>query len=143
MWKKENIEQVFINYKPQAEKLLQNTDKVKQLLHQAIEKAKQNDGIIGESVRNLELIFEMFRDWLKGEYQHVPKRSLMTIAVTLLYFVSVADFVPDFFIGIGLVDDAAVIAYAVKHIQSDLEQYKIWKQEQNQSPITIDTSKST
>ena len=142
MWKKENIEQVFINYKPQAEKLLQNTDKVKQLLHQAIEKAKQNDGIIGESVRNLELTFDMFRDWLKGEYE-LPKRSLVTIAVTLLYFVSVVDFIPDLFIAIGLVDDAAVIAYAMKNIQADLEQYKIWKHEQNQSPITIDIPKST
>ncbi|HWO96782.1 MAG TPA: YkvA family protein [Bacillus sp. (in: firmicutes)] len=142
MWKKENIDQVFIKYKPQAEKLLQNTDKVKQLLHQAIEKAKQNDGIIGESVRNLELTFDMFRDWLKGEYE-LPKRSLVTIAVTLLYFVSVVDFIPDLFIAIGLVDDAAVIAYAMKNIQSDLEQYKRWKHEQNQSPIIIDIPKST
>lgn len=131
MWKKEKIEQVFINYKPQAEKLLQNTDKIKQLLHQAIEKAKQNEGIIGESVRNLELTFEMFRDWLKGDYQHVPKRSLVTIAVTLLYFVSTVDFIPDFLVGIGLVDDAAIIAYAMKHIRTDLEQYKIWKQGQS------------
>jgi uncharacterized membrane protein YkvA (DUF1232 family) len=138
MWTKQNLEKVFIKYKPQAEKLLQNTDKVKHLLQQTIDKAKKNDGIIGESVRNLELTFDMFRDWLKGDYQDVPTRSLVTIVVTFLYFVSVVDFIPDILIGIGLVDDAAVIAYAMKQIQKDLDQYKIWKQAREQQRITID-----
>lgn len=127
MWTQEKVEQVFSQYKPRAEKLLQNTERVKKLLQQAIEKAKQNDGILGESVRQLELTFEMFRDWLTGAYTHVPKRSLITIAVALLYFVSVVDFIPDLLMGIGLADDAAVIAYAMKHIQADLEKYKLWK----------------
>ncbi|MFC3884387.1 YkvA family protein [Bacillus songklensis] len=139
MWTKQDLEKVFIKYKPQAEKLLQNTDKVKHLLQQAIDKAKKNDGIIGESVRNLELTFDMFRDWLKGDYRDVPTRSLVTIVVTLLYFVSVVDFIPDFLIGIGLVDDAAVIAYAVKQIQKDLDKYKLWKHEKNRlEHMTID-----
>jgi uncharacterized membrane protein YkvA (DUF1232 family) len=128
MWTQEKVEQVFSKYKPQAEKLLQNTERVKKLLLQAIEKAKQNKGVIGESVRQLELTFEMFRDWLTGAYTHVPKRSLVTIAIALLYFVSVVDFIPDLLLGIGLADDAAVLAYAMKHIQTDLEKYKAWKE---------------
>lgn len=139
MWTKQDLERAFSKYKPQAEKLLQNTEKAKQLLQQAVDKAKKNDGMIGESLRNLELTFEMFRDWLKGDYQNVPTRSLVTIAVALLYFVSAVDFIPDILIGIGLVDDAAVIAYAIKHIQRDLDQYKLWKQRREQQErITID-----
>lgn len=42
------------------------------------------------------------------------------------------DLIPDFLIGLGFGDDAAVLVFVFKQISNDLEDYKIWKAEQNQ-----------
>ena len=47
-------------------------------------------------------------------------------SVGLIYLVTPIDLIPDFAIG-GFIDDAAVIAYILKKIQTELEIYKEWK----------------
>jgi uncharacterized membrane protein YkvA (DUF1232 family) len=37
-----------------------------------------------------------------------------------------ADLFPDFILGVGYLDDAAVIAFCLKLVEQDLEKYKQW-----------------
>jgi uncharacterized membrane protein YkvA (DUF1232 family) len=45
----------------------------------------------------------------------------------LAYVLLPDDVIPDFFPGIGKVDDAAVIAACIVLIRKDLQKYKTWK----------------
>ncbi len=47
----------------------------------------------------------------------------------LIYFVSPVDLIPDMIPGVGYVDDAAVIAFALTMVGDDLEDYKNWRTE--------------
>lgn len=38
---------------------------------------------------------------------------------------------PDFILGAGYIDDAAVIAFVIKRVTTDLEKFRIWKEANN------------
>ncbi len=42
---------------------------------------------------------------------------------------------PDWIIGVGLIDDAIVLDYIIKQINSDLEKYEIWKRESDSGAV--------
>jgi uncharacterized membrane protein YkvA (DUF1232 family) len=69
---------------------------------------------------------------------------LLTVAGTLLYVLSPIDLVPDFLFLIGVLDDFAVISFAMKQIEKDINQYKGWFQSQKR-PLELpeDTLSST
>ena len=45
----------------------------------------------------------------------------------VVYFVSLIDLIPDFIVGVGLVDDVAVIGWVLKSIKKDLEEFREWE----------------
>jgi uncharacterized membrane protein YkvA (DUF1232 family) len=75
----------------------------------------------------LHLLFDLVTAWRKGEYRKIPKGSIVMVIATIIYFVSPIDLVPDFLVGLGILDDAAVIGFTLKQISSDLEKFKLWK----------------
>jgi len=74
----------------------------------------------------LELLFSMLIDSFNSKYP-LPKKTVLVITFALLYLISPVDFSPDIFPVIGLVDDAAVLAFAFSLIKEDLEKYRAWK----------------
>jgi uncharacterized membrane protein YkvA (DUF1232 family) len=126
-------------YTPKAKALLQDKEKSKELLANVSTKASDNKGKLAEIWSDLQLMVNMLRDWRKGAYKRLPKKSLLMIAATFLYFLSPIDFVPDFLPG-GLLDDAALIAFTFTQIQSDVATYKEWKNQQSFETITTDFS---
>lgn len=110
------------------------------LLRKTMEKAQNSkvpfiDGVL----EKVHLLFSMFKDWIKGEYTDIPKSALAAIILGLLYFASPIDFIPDFLVGLGFIDDAAVIVFVVKQISKDLKKYKKWKLN-SENIIDIDPS---
>ena len=63
----------------------------------------------------------------KGNYRQIPFKSLAAIVIAILYFAAPLDLIPDFIIGIGYIDDAMVINFALEIIHRDLMDYKNWK----------------
>ncbi|WP_026695118.1 YkvA family protein [Peribacillus kribbensis] len=120
-------EKVFRRFLPKASHYTDNKDKVFVLLKEAAVKASAEKGNLGEAWESLQLLFQMVRSWLKGEYQ-IPKKSLVTILAAILYFVIPIDTIPDFILGFGLIDDAAVIGFAVKKVMGELDNFKLWKE---------------
>jgi len=127
---KEHYEQGYKEYETQAEEYLHDKGKAEGLLNQAIAKATTKKGALDDVWERLQLLFEAFRSWIKGDYKSIPTRSIITIIATILYFVNPLDLIPDFIVGLGLVDDAAVIAFAMKQINNDLDSFKEWKEKQ-------------
>ncbi|SNZ16350.1 Uncharacterized membrane protein YkvA, DUF1232 family [Terribacillus aidingensis] len=126
-------------YTPKAKALLQDKEKSKELLANVSTKASDNKGKLAEIWSDLQLMVNILRDWRKGTYKQLPKKSLLMIAATFLYFLSPIDFVPDFLPG-GLLDDVALIGFTFTQIQSDVAAYKEWKNQQPIKTTSIDIS---
>ncbi|MFP4662709.1 MAG: YkvA family protein [Halanaerobiales bacterium] len=121
----------FKKYKTRAREYIDNKEKAKKLIKKTkdkLNKIEQDGGPFEKVVGDLKLLLGALNDWIRGNYREVPSGSLMMIAGALLYFVAIVDLIPDFILGAGYMDDAAVLAFVVKQIHADLDRYKEWKE---------------
>ena len=122
----------YKRYQKRADDYLNDKDKAMNLLDNAKEKAEKRKGPLHDTWEKIQLFFSVFEDWIKGRYKKIPVRSIVMITVGIIYFVMPLDIIPDFLIGLGFADDAAVLVFVFKQISNDLEDYKIWKEEQEE-----------
>lgn len=115
-------------FKTRAKDYINNKEKVNELLEEAILKANRKRSVLSEVWDKLQLLFDIVRDWVKGRYKGIPTGSILMIIVGLIYFISPIDIVPDFIVGMGFLDDAAVLGFIINQIKSDLETYKAWRE---------------
>ncbi|SER27287.1 Uncharacterized membrane protein YkvA, DUF1232 family [Gracilibacillus ureilyticus] len=123
-----NYKYGYRKYLSRAKEYIADKKKSGTLLKEAAEKAESKQGMLGEVWEKLQLLFEVFRAWIKGEYKEIPKASIIMIVATIIYFVTPIDLVPDFIAGLGFFDDAAVIGFVIKQISKDLDTFKDWKE---------------
>lgn len=57
----------------------------------------------------------------------MPTRVIAAAAAALLYVISSLDAVPDILPGLGLLDDAAVVAFVVAQLRNEIGNYAAWK----------------
>jgi uncharacterized membrane protein YkvA (DUF1232 family) len=69
------------------------------------------------------LVLELLEDVQNGTYRELRWYSLPVAAAALLYAVSPADLVPDALPWVGVLDDVAVVALAVRLLRNDLRAY--------------------
>lgn len=123
----------FEHYRRRAETLLQNPGRVQKLLVSASRK-QANAG--GDKLREMRVqlttAIALFNAWLVGDYRQVSNKTLVILLAALLYFVMPLDVVPDFLLGWGLIDDAAVLSYAFLQLRTEIAAFQVWR-EQNQS----------
>ena len=89
---------------------------------------------VGRFFGKIKLFIEMVKEYFRGNYREVPVKTIILITAALIYLVSPADAIPDFIIGIGFVDDGAVIAYVFSSLSEDIESFKSWKEEKDKGP---------
>lgn len=65
--------------------------------------------------------------WGRGEYRQLPLASVIAIVGTLVYFVMPLDAIPDPILGLGFIDDIAVMRYAWGHIKKDIDSFLLWE----------------
>ena len=73
---------------------------------------------------HLTLMTNYVKDVASGRYKEYNKIHLTLIVAAILYVVSPLDIIPDFLIVAGLVDDAAIIAWAFNEMSKELSKYK-------------------
>ncbi|WHY68484.1 YkvA family protein [Neobacillus sp. SuZ13] len=123
-------------YTNEAKEYLLNPQKTEGLLNKALKMANEKKGSLGEVWEKLQLFFELVKSYSKGEYKNVSPSTILTVIGTLLYFVSPLDLVPDFIIGLGILDDAALIGFTVKKISTELDAFSKWKRAfSNENPL--------
>lgn len=111
----------------------------------SIEKVNQRSKDIENKLPKLKTMLEhakvmlsLVKDYWKGEYREVPYWAIAAAALALLYVLNPADLFPDIIIGVGYVDDAAVIAFCLKLVQHELDKYQQWKLDQAKDGKVID-----
>ncbi len=83
--------------------------------------------LLARVVQNFKLLFPLIRDYLKGTYRDVSVKSIVIFIVALAYLISPIDLIPDYIIGLGQIDDAAVLGLSLYFLEKDLMKYKRWK----------------
>jgi uncharacterized membrane protein YkvA (DUF1232 family) len=121
------LEKEQTKYNIEAKDYLDNQQKTQSLLNKAIKLANDKKENLGEVWEKLQLFIELVKAYSKGEYKNISPSTILTIIGTLLYFVSPIDLVPDFIIGLGILDDAALIGFTVKKISTELDTFTKWK----------------
>ena len=127
---KKQISEAIEKTKSKAEGYLRDPKKAKKLLEDAVKKAKgyeKNRGPLGEVWSYLTALFRLLRAYSSGEYRDIPWSSMVLVTVGIIYFVSPIDLIPDALLGIGFIDDAAVIAFVVAQIKADLDNFLAWE----------------
>ena len=71
----------------------------------------------------------LVRAFARGDYRDVNKETIIVVTAALLYFVSPVDLIPDI-LPMGLIDDAAVLAFAARRVESELNKFVRWTNQQ-------------
>jgi len=94
------------------------------------ETAKKKSTHLGQQIESFRLTWSLLQDYWAGAYTAIPWKLTAAIGFAMAYLVSPLDVIPDFIL-FGFVDDAAVFGLVVSAFQSELEDYKEWKKNQN------------
>lgn len=113
--------------KGKAKEYAADKKKTEHLLNEALEKAEKNKGQLKDVWDNLMALFRMVGAWATGKYNAVPLKTIILAIAAIIYFVNPFDVIPDFIPFVGYLDDASVIAWTIKSIYDDLEDFIAWE----------------
>lgn len=120
----------FNNLKEKAASLLNNSDKLKEILQSVVHKIESITGKEGRIKTALDMaatFVRMVRCYISGEYRQVPWKSVVLIVAGLLYFLVPLDVIPDFIPFTGFFDDATVIYWIALGIREDIREFLEWE----------------
>lgn len=124
----------FKNAQQKAEKMFDEKEKVSTLLEKAAEKVKHNRSRLKDLWNEIEILIQMVRAYRNGQYRKIPWKGITIALAALIYFVNPFDLIPDFILGLGFLDDAAVIGFVINTLHKEIEKFK--KQTDNEAERT-------
>ena len=112
-----------------AEDLADNPQGLRFKLESVKEKLTKKNAkdILGHYFDDLKTLLRMIRLWMARRYTNVSRQTIVYSILALVYFVTPTDFVPDFLLGLGYVDDLTVIGWVLTKIHTELEEFKKWE----------------
>lgn len=124
-----------------AKDLMENPQGLKFKLESAGEKLKKGAVVdaLGIYVEDLKTLIRMAKFWVSRKYTGIETQTILYTIVAVVYFLTPTDFVPDFLLGLGYVDDIAVISWVLGMIKEDLEKFKSWELEKKVKNIKKST----
>ena len=112
--------------KEKAKAYLNDDEKMEKLFRDFEDKLKLIPKI-GNRASDIAVLLSLVRAYIKKQYTDVSPSTVMLAVAGLIYVVAPVDLIPDYILGPGLLDDAAVIGIVLQAIQMDLNKYKKWQ----------------
>lgn len=116
----------FARYRTRASILVHSPDELKGLIGRAARKLAAAPEKFAAARAQLNSFLGLLMAYVKGDYRDVSAGSLIAIVAAVLYFVVPLDLIPDFLIGLGLLDDAAVIGYVFSIVRAEVSNFEDW-----------------
>ena len=110
-----------------ARRIVRRKTRLLRLSKSAYEKLERHRSIPSRAARDVRTLARLARAWALKQYRHVPWRTITYVAAAMLYFVNPLDLVPDILVGIGFVDDAAVVHAVARSLHEDLKAFRKWE----------------
>ncbi|MCY4214295.1 MAG: YkvA family protein [Gammaproteobacteria bacterium] len=129
---------LFDRYRRRAAKLARSPEQLRSMLGAAAAKA---DGAARFSAKfaavrcELNAFISLLRAWTSGDYRAVSTSAVITVAAAVLYFLAPLDLLPDFILGMGLIDDVAVIGYVLGAVREEVAAFERWRGEQGDADV--------
>jgi uncharacterized membrane protein YkvA (DUF1232 family) len=84
-------------------------------------------GLLARLFHNLRLLVPLIKDYWKGNYRDISFKSIVIFLVALIYIISPIDLISDYLIGLGQIDDVAILGFSLYFLEKELRKYKGWK----------------
>lgn len=109
---------------------LKDRSKLSGLIDKASIKANGKKGRLRDVWVSLLSFLRLIRAYANGSYRQVSTQSMLLIIAAVIYFVSPIDLIPDFILGLGLIDDATLLAWTIRACASDVAAFLAWEHQQ-------------
>ncbi len=119
----------FKSARDKAIEYAKNSTKLNELLDRAVEKAGTSQARLAEVWDSLLASFRLLRAYATGRYRDIPWASLVSIVAAVVYFVMPLDLIPDFILGLGLIDDVALLGWILSSLRSDIDHFIEWEKD--------------
>jgi uncharacterized membrane protein YkvA (DUF1232 family) len=121
----------FQNAMAWAAEFAKNPERLKGLFDEAIEKAKHiPKAPFKETWAYFQAMLRLMRAYYKGTYREIPWSTMVIIIAAVAYVVNPLDLIPDVLVGVGLLDDASIIAFALRSVKDSLDAFMQWEASQ-------------
>lgn len=109
-----------------ARRLVESPRQLLRIIEQAGRKLAAAGGArsLAPVVDELRTMIELLRAWAGGTYSGIASANLLLIVGAVVYFLVPADLVPDFILGLGFVDDVAVITRVIGAVREELAKFR-------------------
>ena len=123
----DKAKEILGGFTAQAQDMLKDGNKVEAAL-EALEAKMKEIPTIGEGLSRLPLMISMIRAYITKEYTDVSPKVVASMLCAVLYLVKGKDLIRDDIPVLGIADDVAVIALAMKINENELAAYKQWRE---------------
>jgi uncharacterized membrane protein YkvA (DUF1232 family) len=113
--------------KTKAEEYANDPEKLNDLLGRASKKARGKEGPLGVLWNQLQTCIRLLKAYADGTYREVPWQTLVMLVASIVYFVMPIDLIPDVVVGLGMLDDVAVLGWTLRAFSSDIDAFAEWE----------------
>ena len=111
-----------------AKTYVQDPSRLRPLFNEAVKEAvSMPRGPFGENWPYFHAMLRLIRCYSDGVYREIPESTLVVIVAAIVYVVNPLDVIPDALPALGYLDDATVIALAVRRSRQALDDFMIWE----------------
>jgi uncharacterized membrane protein YkvA (DUF1232 family) len=125
---KERLEAEFAKAVVSAKSYVGNPQRLQSLFKEA---AKQAAAMPKEPFQEtwpyFQAMLRLVRAYSQGNYRDVPESTLVVIIAAIIYVVNPLDVIPDALPALGFLDDATVLALAVRRSRQALDDFMAWE----------------
>jgi uncharacterized membrane protein YkvA (DUF1232 family) len=125
---KERLEAEFAQAVISAKAYVENPRRLGPLFEEA---AKQAASMPKEPFHEtwpyFQAMLRLIRAYSQGNYRDVPESTLVVIIAAIIYVVNPLDVIPDALPALGYLDDATVLALAVRRARQALDDFMTWE----------------
>ncbi|WP_435635203.1 YkvA family protein [Pseudomonas solani] len=100
------------------------------LLLAVTRKSAKQSGRLGAVKDDLQVLLALCVARLRGQYCDISPKALLSIVAGLVYFLTPVDAIPDWVLGVGLIDDLGVLAWVLKTWSAEIDAFRHWREAQ-------------
>ena len=125
---KKRMDTEFATAVQSAKVYLENPSRLRSLFADAAkEAATMPRGPFGENWPYFQAMLRLIRAYADGQYRQIPESTFVVIIAAIVYVVNPLDVIPDALPALGYLDDATVLALAVKRSREALDDFMAWE----------------
>lgn len=119
----------------EAQEYLSDPTKLNELMKQLEQTVKELPETAAAALQRIPLMADMVKGYVTQEYTEVSPKVVASLVSAVIYLVTSKDLINDNIPVLGIVDDVAVVALAMKINEAELDAFEQWRN-QKQNPET-------